>query len=51
MRNIIPAIVSDIDGVLIRGVKQIKNADLSLNHIFKEQIPFCMLTNGGGETE
>ncbi|MFN9908208.1 MAG: hypothetical protein ACK56F_19100, partial [bacterium] len=37
--------------VLIRGTKQIPNTALSLHHIFSHNLPFCLLTNGGGETE
>lgn len=62
----IPAIVSDIDGVLIlgstpiqQGTQSIKILQRSLGEIDptkfgaseKMKIPFLLLTNGGGETE
>jgi len=58
----LPAIISDIDGVLVRGSKLIGNSDKVLNyirsplsHIFKNnetsKIPFLCLTNGGGKLE
>lgn len=58
----LPAIVSDIDGVLVRGSKVIGQSDKVLNyirsplsHILKNdqtaKIPFVCLTNGGGKLE
>ena len=59
----IPAIVCDIDGVLIRGDKAISGSQAILKRIlnnlfsFKDvkmepfKIPFVCLTNGGGYLE
>ncbi|KAL1959859.1 hypothetical protein VTO42DRAFT_1004 [Malbranchea cinnamomea] len=47
------AFAFDIDGVLLRSSKPLPGASKSLSFLQKEQIPFILLTNGGGmhETE
>ena len=47
----LPYIVSDIDGVLVRGRNQIPRTAEALQLIERLGIPFCCLTNGGGSTE
>ncbi|KIW07588.1 TIGR01456 family HAD hydrolase [Verruconis gallopava] len=41
----------DIDGVLLRASKPIPGAHEALSLLQSEQIPFILLTNGGGKTE
>lgn len=45
--------MASIDGVLLRSSKPLPGAAKSLSFLQKEQIPFILLTNGGGmhETE
>lgn len=40
-----------IDGVLLRGKKAIPEANAALNLLNKHQIPWILLTNGGGQSE
>lgn len=49
----VPAIASDIDGVVIRGSTMIGNSREAIKRIKlnKAQIPFTLLTNGGGNLE
>ncbi|KAM3140631.1 hypothetical protein pb186bvf_007229 [Paramecium bursaria] len=48
----LPAVVSDIDGVIVRGKQIIKGSDYVVNSILqKPSIPFYLLTNGGGQLE
>ncbi|EGR34584.1 hypothetical protein IMG5_006450 [Ichthyophthirius multifiliis] len=67
MKKLIPAILSDIDGVLVRGKNPIPRTQYALNYIRQslkkiykntqtpyidnENIPFLCLTNGGGILE
>lgn len=44
----LPFIITDIDGVLIRGKNVIPRTVEALQLIKKMRIPFCCLTNGGG---
>jgi ribonucleotide monophosphatase NagD (HAD superfamily) len=53
-----PAIVSDIDGVLLRGKNIIPGSDNLLKRVLNEtftehklRMPFVLLTNGGGMLE
>ena len=41
----------DIDGVLIRGSQVIPQAKPALQALNKHQIPWILLTNGGGKSE
>lgn len=45
------AYVFDIDGVLIRGSQVIPQAKPALQALNKHQIPWILLTNGGGKSE
>ncbi|KAH3900191.1 uncharacterized protein SCDLUD_003162 [Saccharomycodes ludwigii] len=45
------AFAFDIDGVLVRSRNPIPNASKTLNYLTKENVPFILLTNGGGYTE
>jgi HAD superfamily hydrolase (TIGR01456 family) len=45
------AFVFDIDGVLLRGKKPIPNASQALKLLDRHQIPYILLTNGGGVSE
>ena len=55
----LPAIVSDIDGVVIRGQTPVQGAKESLERVLagldihgqKKELPFMFLTNGGHYTE
>ena len=40
-----------IDGVLLRGSTPLPGASKSLRYLQEHQIPFILLTNGGGKTE
>ena len=56
METKLPAIVCDIDGVILRGSLVIGNSDNMIKQILKPQpngkcVPFTLLTNGGGFTE
>ena len=51
MKKLIPAIVSDIDGVIVRGKLPIKGSPEVLRNILSRRFPFYLLTNGGGCTE
>ena len=61
MNKLIPAIISDIDGVLVRGKSIIPNSDKVVKELLNNnytngvknniRIPFYLLTNGGGCTE
>jgi ribonucleotide monophosphatase NagD (HAD superfamily) len=46
-----PIIISDIDGVLVRGERQIDQTLDALKRIHDNKIPFACLTNGGGHLE
>ncbi|TVY42057.1 putative CDP-alcohol phosphatidyltransferase class-I family protein [Lachnellula subtilissima] len=41
----------DIDGVLMRSTKPIPEAIETLSYLYKNNIPFILLTNGGGKHE
>lgn len=43
--------VFDIDGVLLRGNRPLPNAREALLSLYRRQVPFILLTNGGGELE
>lgn len=45
------AIAFDIDGVLVRGKEAIAGAKAALKCLDDSNIPFILLTNGGGHTE
>lgn len=45
------AFVFDIDGVLVRGQKAIPQAHDALTMLDKANVPFILLTNGGGVSE
>ena len=52
----LPAIASDMDGVILRGLTAIGNSSAMMKKIFTPrengaQIPFALLTNGGGFIE
>lgn len=44
-----PIIISDIDGVLLRGSTQIPGTLRALHRLKEENIPLACLTNGGGQ--
>lgn len=44
-----PVLITDIDGVLVRGSNPISTTLSALNKIKEEKIPFACLTNGGGQ--
>ncbi|KAJ3059537.1 Haloacid dehalogenase-like hydrolase domain-containing 5 [Podochytrium sp. JEL0797] len=44
-------IAFDIDGVLIKGKKVLPQAIRAIKRIKAEQVPFVLMTNGGGTTE
>ena len=46
-----PVIVSDIDGVLVRGGTPIPGTLEAMRKIHDRKIPFACLTNGGGQLE
>lgn len=48
MAKRLPYIITDIDGVLIRGKNVIPRTVEALQLIRKLNLPFCCLTNGGG---
>lgn len=56
---VLPAIVADMDGVVVRGHNsgQISGADVTLKRLFTKigsppkHLPFVFLTNGGFKTE
>ena len=60
-RHRLPAILSDIDGVLYRGGKPIAGSSWATKRLIKPftlpsshetvKLPFSLLTNGGGDTE
>lgn len=45
------AIAFDIDGVLLRGKEPVNTAKCALELLQSKNIPYIMLTNGGGHTE
>jgi ribonucleotide monophosphatase NagD (HAD superfamily) len=47
----LPAIISDIDGVLIRGKNALPGASDVIAKIIQLNLPFVCLTNGGGMLE
>lgn len=47
----LPAFAFDIDGVLLRGRKAIPQAKAALLLLQSHQVPFILMTNGGGMTE
>jgi len=54
--NRLPAIASDIDGVVVRGREVIGNSDKIIAEVLTpmadgKTLPFILLTNGGGFTE
>lgn len=44
-----PVLVTDIDGVLVRGSTPISTTLEALHNIEANKIPFACLTNGGGQ--
>lgn len=44
-----PVLITDIDGVLVRGSNPISTTLSALHKIKEENIPFACLTNGGGQ--
>jgi ribonucleotide monophosphatase NagD (HAD superfamily) len=44
-------VLSSIDGVLLRGSKALPRARKSLAHLQRQNVPFILLTNGGGGQE
>lgn len=46
-----PIVITDIDGVLLRGTVQIPGTLDALKRLKAEQVPFACLTNGGGQLE
>ena len=46
-----PVIISDIDGVLMRGPTPIPQTHQALLKVHSHNIPFACLTNGGGQPE
>ena len=60
MKHKLPAILSDIDGVLYRGTQAIQGSVWAIQRLIKPFtmengdrvcLPFSLLTNGGGDTE
>ena len=52
MRNAIrrlPVVVTDIDGVLVRGGTPVHGVGKAISRIVNKQLPFFALTNGGGQ--
>jgi hypothetical protein len=49
----LPCIVSDIDGVIVKGDEQITNTPKVVQQLISgpQQVPFMMMTNNGGTTE
>lgn len=45
------AFAFDIDGVLLRSSAPLPGASQALSYLHQEQIPYILLTNGGGKTE
>ena len=50
-RSISPADIPSIDGVLLHASKPLPGAASVLKHIQSLQIPFILLTNGGGRLD
>jgi ribonucleotide monophosphatase NagD (HAD superfamily) len=50
-RGLMPAILSDIDGVVYRGGHEIGNSRFVIDKILQSKLPFALLTNGGGVSE
>ncbi len=56
-KRVLPAILSDIDGVVYRGGQQIGNSRRVIHALLNQEvgprqtIPFALLTNGGGIPE
>eukprot|EP00761_Pharyngomonas_kirbyi_P009694 gb/GECH01009712.1/.p1 GENE.gb/GECH01009712.1/~~gb/GECH01009712.1/.p1 ORF type:complete len:336 (+),score=70.98 gb/GECH01009712.1/:1-1008(+) len=46
-----PAVALDIDGVLLRGRSPIAGASRAVKRLQQHQVPFLLLTNGGGVNE
>ena len=46
-----PIIITDIDGVLLRGTTRIPGTLEALQSLKKHNIPLACLTNGGGQLE
>lgn len=44
-----PIVITDIDGVLLRGTVQIPGTLEALKLLKAEHVPFACLTNGGGQ--
>jgi len=44
-----PILITDIDGVLVRGSTPIKSTLSALIKLKQNNIPFACLTNGGGQ--
>lgn len=51
LSQVAKSVVFDIDGVLIKGKSAIPEAKSALELLDKKQIPFVLLTNGGGVRE
>jgi len=49
--NALKGFVFDIDGVIVRGSKPIARAKQTFELLEEQNIPFCLLTNGGGYKE
>jgi ribonucleotide monophosphatase NagD (HAD superfamily) len=49
--NKLPAIISDIDGVLVRGKNVLARANEVVRFVRRRGLPFLCLTNGGGRLE
>ena len=47
----LPAIISDIDGVLLRGTNKVISSDKAVSLAKMHSLPFYCLTNGGGILE
>jgi ribonucleotide monophosphatase NagD (HAD superfamily) len=50
-RTLLPAILSDIDGVVYRGGREIGKSRFVIDKILKSKLPFALLTNGSGVSE
>ncbi len=46
-----PIVITDIDGVLLRGKTPIPRTEGALKQLENNQIPLTCLTNGGGRLE
>ena len=46
-----PIVVTDIDGVLMRGSTPIEGTASAVHRLRERKVPFACLTNGGGQLE